>query len=193
MEPQVTIETDGLTGTPLSEDAQGPSVVGTEDSFWDAEVAALDTATDAELMAMAGIDPVVSTSEAAEYFDRTSQWIYWGLKPDPVTGKQVFIWPNGSPIVPERVGNDGGDGRRRFTMPILRAILASCYRRGNIEPSELQAIIRRIRYTELGVEWREREGWVYVDLGRNRHRWVKPDRAVYDEQTQTWKLIKEAE
>lgn len=77
-------------------------------------------------------------------------------------------------------------------MPILRAILQASYRRGNIEAGELQTVIRRIRYTELGVEWRDREGWKYVDLGRNRHRWVRPENAYYDRRAKVWKLKKDA-
>lgn len=150
-------------------------------------VRALEKASDSDLMAMAGIEPIMSTTEAAEYFDRTSQWVYWGLKPDENTGEHIFVWPDGAPIVPERIG-DPKTGRRRFTTEILRAILQASYRRGNIEAGELQTIIRRIRYTELGVEWREREGWRYVDLGRNRHRWVKPEDAYYDRSAKVWKL-----
>lgn len=156
------------------------------------EIAELDKASDSNLMAMADIEPIVSTTEAAEYFDRTSQWMYWGLKPDDQTGEHVFVWPDGTPIVPERIG-DPVTGRRRFTMPILRAILQASYRRGNIESGELQTVIRRIRYTELGVEWRDREGWKYVDLGRNRHRWVRPEDAEYDRRAKVWKLKKEPE
>lgn len=141
----------------------------------------------AELLAEAGVEPIVSTSEAAEYFDKTSQWIYWGLKPDPETGKARFTWPDGSEIVPERIG-EGVNSRRRFTTPILRAILTSCYRRGTVTDDELKVIIRRIRYTELGVEWREREGWKRVHLGRKRYRWVKPELAYRSEGE--WKLRK---
>lgn len=201
MQPQVRsdVETNGHHSEPLRHDAEGHPVL----PEWDEsdppptpvpeppsqELHDLEHASDSDLMAMAGIEPVVSTTEAAEYFDRTSQWIYWGLKPDD-DGEHVFVWPDGSPIIPERIG-DPLTGRRRFTMPILRAILQASYRRGNIETTELQTVIRRIRYTELGVEWREREGWKYVDLGRNRHRWVKPEDAYYDRSAKVWKLREE--
>lgn len=129
-------------------------------------------------MAEAGIEPVMSTDEAAEYFDRTPQWIYWGL-----AGK-IFVWPDGSPIVPER--STGTPGRRRFTPTVLRAMLSSSYRRGNFDEAELRDIIRRIRYTELGVEWRERENWHRIKFGPDRYRWVKPSEARYDHDAQTW-------
>ena len=188
--------------TPVPEEMSGPTPEhtaeiklaesqGMEWGEWKAKVNALDKMNEAELLQEAGVDPAVSTTEAAEYFDRTTQWIYWGLKPDPETGEHVFVWPDGTPIVPDRIG-DPVTGRRRFTMPILRAILQSCYRRGNIEAQELQDIIRRIRYTELGVEWREREGWKYVDMGRNRHRWAKAEDAYYDRRSQSWRLKKKA-
>lgn len=151
------------------------------------EVARLDKMSDAELLAEAGIEPIVSTTEAAEYFDRSNQWMYWGLRPDPKTGEHIFVWSDGTPIVPERIG-DPESGRRRFTMPILRAIMMASHHRGNLEPEELTKVLRRIRYTELGVEWREREGWKYVDLGRNRHRWVRPENAYYDSVARVWRL-----
>lgn len=204
MQPQVN-QTNGVVDRePLRLDAEGQPVV----AEWDesdpppppkskelvtlseqftpdpAKVKALDKATEYELMRMAGVTPIVSTSEAAEYFNRTTQWIYWGLTKDE-KGEQVFVWPDGSPIEPERVGSN-----RRFTMEILTAILQACHRRGNIDPQELQTIIRRIKYTELGVEWRARETprWHYVDLGRNRHRWVRPSDCYFDRRNKVWRL-----
>lgn len=181
MKPTAT--TDGDIDKPLSDDAEGLSVLD-----WEPEID-VSKMTDTELLAEADVEPIVSTSEAAEYFDRTSQWIYWGLKPDPDTGEIRFVWPDGTPIVPDRIG-EGSNSRRRFTMPIMRAILQACYRRGNVTDAELKRIIRRIRYTELGVEWREREGWRFVDLGRNRYRWVKPEHAYFDRKNKIWKVKK---
>jgi len=199
MEPQVNVETDGGDKAPPHES------VGWSSSYNGSGAAELDVdsghqqapgreprkkkrirISNAELLADAGIEPVATTSEAAEYFDRTTQWIYWGLTPDPKTGEVRFVWPDGSPVIPERV-----NGERRFTMPILRAIAKSCYHRGNLTDTELKTVLRRIKLTELGEEWREREGWVYADLGRNRHRWVRPDRAYYDRKTKTWRIAKE--
>lgn len=190
MEPQVKIETDGDVDSPVHDNfVAGPSALGPD--WWpdDHRAKWVDNLTDTELLNAAGIEPVVSTAEAAEYFDRTTQWIYWGLKPDPVTGEVRFVWPDGTPIAPDRIG-DPEHGQRRFTTPILMAILQSCYRRGNVSTEDLKKIVRRIRYTEMGVEWRQREGWKQVDLGRNRRRWVKPEDAVYDRKSKSWKLRK---
>lgn len=137
--------------------------------------------TDEELMAEAGVEPVFSTSEAAEFFDRSNQWLYWGLR------EEIFTHDDGTPILPDRLG-EPDTGRRRFTVPLIREIAKSTYRRGNLTPDELKTIMRRCRYTELGVEWREREGWKYVHLGRKRYRWVHPDSAVYDQKAKEWKL-----
>lgn len=202
MEPQIN-QIDGDTENPLRDDfARGQSALGpdwsqfytSEDTgAWNAssgeDAKWVESATDDQLIAESGIEPVLSTADVAEYFDRTTQWVYWGLKPDPQSGEIRFVWPDGTPIVPERIGHPI-QGRRRFTTVILRAILESCYRRGNISSDELKTILRRIRYTEVGVEWRQREGWKYVDLGRNKHRWVRPENAVLDKKTKTWKRRK---
>jgi hypothetical protein len=135
--------------------------------------------SDEELMADADVDPVFSTSEAAEFFDRSNQWLYWGLR------EGVFTRSDGTPIDPERIG-DPDSGRRRFTIPIIREIAKSSYRRGNLNPDQLKTIMRRVRYAELGVEWREREGWRNVHLGRRRYRWVRPEEARYNNKLGEW-------
>lgn len=126
----------------------------------------LEDLTDEELLAEAGIEPVYSTIEASQFFDRTSQWMYWGLGRDKKG--PVFIYPDGSAIEPDRVGT-GPNARRRFTLPIIKEILKSCHRRGNIDPDDLKKILRRIRINEMGGEWREREGWHKI-----KGKWVPP-------------------
>lgn len=143
-----------------------------------ADVAAM---TDEELMAEAGVEPIFSTTEAAEFFDRSNQWLYWGLR------EGVFTDDDGNPLDPERIG-DPAKGRRRFTVPILKDIMRSSYRRGNIDPDHLKTIMRRLRYAELGVEWREREGWHYAHLGRSRYRWVRPEDTEWDAKNKEWKV-----
>lgn len=130
----------------------------------------IENITDEQLLADAGVTLYYSTTEAAQFFDKTNQWLYWGMGRDAKGGPPVFVMPDGTPIVPERV--EGPDSRRRFTLPIIKEILLSSYRRGNIEPEELKKILRRIRINELGGEWREREGWVKI-----RGKWVHPDQA----------------
>jgi len=124
---------------------------------------------DDDLLSDAGVEPFYSTTEAAQFFDRTTQWIYWGLGRAGEDGPK-FVYVDGTPIVPDRIG-DPVTGRRRFTLPLIKEILLSSYRRGNIEPDELKRILRRIRINELGGEWREREGWRKI-----KGKWVHPDR-----------------
>ena len=131
----------------------------------------IEDISDEQLLAEAGVVPVYSTTEAAQFFDRTNQWLYWGLGRDEEGHAPIFVHPDGSPIEPEWIGNPR-EGRRRFTLPIIKDILLSSYRRGNIEPEELKRILRRIRINELGGEWREREGW-----RRIRGKWVHPNQA----------------
>lgn len=96
-----------------------------------------------------GTEKVYSTSKVASFFGRSNQWVYWGLRPDPITGEQVFTYRDGTPIRPERVGKGG---RRRFTLPIIREIALSCYRRGQITEEELRAIMAKILLAEFGPQ-----------------------------------------
>jgi hypothetical protein len=96
---------------------------------------------------LSNIEKVYSTSRAAEFFGRSTQWMYWGLRKDPKTGEYPFSYKDGSPIQPERVGSMG---KRRFTLPIIREIALACYRRGNLSEEELEAIMARILLAEFG-------------------------------------------
>ena len=153
---------DHRADRPGSDDDRGGQPVGPP---------SIEMPTDEELMAEAGVEPVYSTSEAAEFFGRSNQWLYWGLR------QGVFTRGDGVVIELDRDG-DPGKGRRRFTLSVIKDIMQSSYRRGNLSPEDLRTIMRRIKFAERGVEWREVEGWRYVNMGRNRHRWVHPDLAV---------------
>jgi hypothetical protein len=69
-----------------------------------------------------------STTDVARFFGKSVQWVYWAMR----TG--VFIQPDGTPIEPIRVGRNG---RRRFTLSVLRDMARSCYRRGIVSEEEL--------------------------------------------------------
>lgn len=126
-----------------------------------------DDVDETVLFAEAGMEPIFSTSEAAEFFDRSNQWLYWGLR------EQVFTHDDGTPI--ELAPHEG---RRRFTLPIIQDILMSSYRRGNMSQDQFKTVMRRIKFAQRGVEWREREGWKYAHMGKNRHRWAHPNECV---------------
>lgn len=82
-----------------------------------------------------------STSQAAAFFGRSPQWIYWGLR------KDIFTYKDGTPIVPERVGKNR---RRVFTLPLIREIALSHYRRCCLDDEELETIMARILLAEFG-------------------------------------------
>jgi hypothetical protein len=145
----------------------------------------VDAISDEELMTEAGVDPIFSTTEAAEFFDRSNQWLYWGLR------EGVFTDDDGVPLDPSRLGSPHR-GRRRFTLPIIRNIMRSSYRRGNIHPDHLKVILRRIKYAERGIEWREQEGWRHVHLGKSRYKWVRPEDAEWDTKAKEWRETPEA-
>lgn len=115
--------------------------------------------SDEDLLSGAGVEQIYSTNDVADFFDRSNQWLYWGLR------ENIFTYEDGSPIEPDRVG-DPDVGRRRFTLPIIKEILLSSYRRGNISPDQLKKILRRIRIAELGGNWKTREGWTGRQLDK---------------------------
>lgn len=93
------------------------------------------------------VEKIYSTAEAATFFGRSNQWMYWGLRRDKVTGEHVFTYKDGTPIQPERIGPGG---RRRFKLPVIREIALSCYRRGNLSEEELTEIMGKILIAEFG-------------------------------------------
>jgi hypothetical protein len=96
---------------------------------------------------LAEVEKVFSTSKAAEFFGRSTQWMYWGMRPDPKTGETPFAYKDGTPILPERVGSMG---KRRFTLPIIKEIALCCYRRGSFSEDELATIMEKILLAEFG-------------------------------------------
>lgn len=93
-----------------------------------------------------GVEKVYSTAKAAGFFGKSNQWMYWGLRQDD-PGAQVFTYKDGTPILPERVGKMG---KRRFSLPIIREIALSCWRRGNLTEEELQEVMAKILLAEFG-------------------------------------------
>jgi hypothetical protein len=75
-----------------------------------------------------GGEKFYSTGEVAQLFGKSVQWVNSALR----TG--VFTQPDGSPIEPQRTGKNG---RRRFTLPVLRDMAHACYRRGIFGEDEL--------------------------------------------------------
>lgn len=168
-----------VTDEPPAPEAESDTEADTSDDLLDegpdVEVPPI---SDEDLMADAGVEQVFSTTEAAEFFGKTNQWLYWGMRPDRKTGEIVFSYEDGTPIRPDRA-DDEIKGRRRFTLPIIKEILMASYRRGNVDPEELKRVLRRIYIARQGGEWRKAEGWHLVDIGRNRVRWVHPDRCEF--------------
>lgn len=98
-----------------------------------------------------GVERSYSTSQAAAFFGKSNQWMYWGLR------KGIFTYKDGTPIEPEWTGQrktsedgDVGPGRRRFTLPIIREIALSCHRRGNLSEEGLEMVMAKILIAEFG-------------------------------------------
>ncbi len=80
-----------------------------------------------------------STSEVARFFGRSVQWVYRGLR------GEIFVHPDGSVIEPARIGTGG---RRRFTLPVLRDMARSCYRRGILSEAQLERLLAEFARAE---------------------------------------------
>ena len=97
----------------------------------------------AEQHLLEGVEKMYSTSEAAQFFNKSNQWLYWGMR------KGIFTDIEGNPITPIRVGSTG---RRRFTLPVIREMALSCYRRGNLPESGLREVFKKILIAEYGED-----------------------------------------
>lgn len=75
-----------------------------------------------------------STAEAASYFGKSPAWVSRGLR------ENVFVYADGSDVQPINVGKGG----RRFTVPMLRAMAWSAYRRGTLSPQRLQEVLAEL-------------------------------------------------
>ncbi len=80
-----------------------------------------------------------STSEAAKFFGKSAQWVYRGMR------QEIFTYPKGSIIEPIRIGTGG---RHRFTLPVLRDMARSCYRRGILSEEQAEAVLAQLARAE---------------------------------------------
>lgn len=89
-----------------------------------------------------GIERWYSAAETAQFFSRTSAWIYDRL------GKKKFRYKDGTPISPVMVG-EGPKPRMRFNLHLIREIALSMYRDGTVKLVEMTVILRRIAGAEF--------------------------------------------
>ncbi|MEW2481720.1 hypothetical protein AB0876_19215 [Mycobacterium sp. NPDC049093] len=104
-----------------------------------ADAPAIAVVADRSAEANAVGEKFYSTSEVAKLFGKSNQWCYWAMR------NNVFTRPNGTIIEPVRLGKSG---RRRFTIPVLREMARSCYRRGNLGENELATILVELAQAE---------------------------------------------
>jgi len=117
-----------------------------------------------------------SSPEAAAFFDKTVQWLYWGMRHPPLGGR-LFIEPvldeDGSPLMEEIEYDDGSVevvpmvrdipvtrlnndplGKRRFDIPTIRKFAVSAYQQANIKEPKLRAVLERLVVAERGGNWK---------------------------------------
>ncbi len=99
-----------------------------------------------------GVEKTYSTDDVAKhFFGKSTQWLYWGLKKKNAKGEPiqpVFVYKDGTPIEAQKIGKGN---RARYTLPIIREMAYSCYRRGNLKEDELRAVLARIHEAEEDV------------------------------------------
>jgi hypothetical protein len=106
----------------------------------EAALSAMPTVTDDELMEER--EKYFSTAEAAGFFNKSNQWLYWGMR------NEIFLDPEGKPIEPLRVGKGR---RRRFNLEIIEQIALACHRRGNLSEDDLRVVLRKILIAKHGL------------------------------------------
>lgn len=84
-------------------------------------------------------EKIYSTAEVAKLFGKSTQWCYWAMR------NNMFTRPDGTVIEPIQLGQGR---KRRFTIPMLRDIARSWYRRGNLSENELGEILAVLSQAE---------------------------------------------
>ena len=77
------------------------------------------------------------TAEAAAFLGKSADWVSRGLR------RRAFSYPDGSPVLPMPAGRQG---RRRFTVAMVRAIAWSGYRAGSLSKHDLEEVLERLAY-----------------------------------------------
>ena len=104
-------------------------------------------------ISLAGIPRVYTTEEAAEFFDKSPQWVYWGLKPREKGGGGLFYYPPDDehpeprPIEPEKRGKRG---ILRYNLDLIKDMGVSLYQHRTIDEEGLQEIVRKIHLARIG-------------------------------------------
>jgi len=78
----------------------------------------------------------LSTVETAALLGKSPEWVSRGVR------EKAFVYADGSVIEPLRQRNSN---RRAFTVPMVRAIAWSAYRRGTLSPQRLQEVLADLR------------------------------------------------
>lgn len=138
----------------------------------EAEMLRAAQAKSGDILADAGVGRWYSSTEAAAFFDKTVQWLYWGMR-HPPNGGRLFVRPvtrpdgtqvteldasgRAVPVIEDipvpRLG-DPARGKRRFDIPTIREFAKSAYHRGNIKEPKLTAVLQRLVVAEHGGNWK---------------------------------------
>ena len=80
-----------------------------------------------------------STAETAALLGKSAEWVRGGLR------GEAFVYADGSAVEPLRTASGN---RRRFTVPMVRAIAFSAYRRGALSPRRMEEVLADLARSE---------------------------------------------
>ena len=137
---------------------------------------------------LSGVERVYSSEETACFFDKSPQWLYWGLNlreegggglfyrqvRDPQTGEPVIDQQTGEPLrVPIEPRYIGKRKIRRFTLQIIKDMAVSLYQNATIKTPELHDILGRIQLARLGKWVPEPKKKSQSEFVKVKGKWVK--------------------
>ena len=111
---------------------------------------------------LSGIERVYNTEEAAQFFGKSPQWMYWAMRSrDDGSGGWFYYAlddpdhppldpenPEPRPIEPERHGKKG---IRRFNLEVIQNMAVSLYQKGGMRSiDQLQEVVRRVQLAKTG-------------------------------------------
>lgn len=82
------------------------------------------------------IEKLYNVNEVADFFERTSAWVYWCL----ANGK--FVYENGEQIKPKFETEKGS--KRHFTLDSIQEMSLSLYRQRSMSEDRLREMIKKV-------------------------------------------------
>lgn len=90
-----------------------------------------------------------NTKQAAAFFGKTNQWMYWALKPKAKKGGDLFLLDDGTRIEPDWSGN-----ARFYTLDVIKEMAVCLYNKDKLSEAKFRLVLEKILVAEAGGDWR---------------------------------------